>query len=242
VIGVVLSGGLNDGTHGLLVIKRHGGVAMAQRAEEAMVPSMPRSAIQAVDVDYVLPAAEMGAAIARLAREPVKAAANGNGRGGQDVAEAGAAHLRHAEREGREPRFTCPGCGGALWELTDGGILRYRCHVGHGYTAESLLAQHTDGLDGALWAALRALEEGAALRRRLARRARDSRLASIASGYDDQAADLEARAASVRDALLKEVKRSPREPRKRAGRARRPMGDDVQRQIATVGRRRRATS
>jgi two-component system chemotaxis response regulator CheB len=66
VIGVVLTGNLDDGTAGLLAIKRAGGVAIVQDPADAMFSSMPRSAIDHVEVDRVLPIRDIAAALVEL--------------------------------------------------------------------------------------------------------------------------------------------------------------------------------
>jgi two-component system chemotaxis response regulator CheB len=178
-VGVILSGGLDDGTLGMMDIKRYGGITLVQDPDEAMFPSMPRSAIENVQVDRVLSLDEMGPLLARLAREPVPVeegaafmARKNGGDGDSDIAEVGAEDLKTRNMIGPPSKFTCPECGGALWEIQDGKLLRYRCHVGHGYTAESLMAAQGEKLEDALWSALRALEETAGMRRRMANRAR----------------------------------------------------------------------
>ena len=157
-IGVVLSGGLDDGTSGLMEVKRYEGVAAAQDPGEAIFPSMPASAIENVRVDYVLPLDQLGPLLARLAREPVPAEqgaafmSRNNGAEQPDVAEVGTDALKSGDLSMPPSRFTCPECGGALWELENGRLLRYRCHVGHGYTADSLMAAQAEKLEDALWA------------------------------------------------------------------------------------------
>ena len=157
VVGIVLTGGLDDGTVGLIHIKNEGGIAVAQDPSEAVFPSMPRSAVENVNVDYVVPVAEMPALLTRLAAEPLSVGEtmSRRGNGKPDVGEAGnAIFLRE---EGKEPPspFTCPECGGALWEKKDGKVFRYQCHVGHSYTSESLVSEKTEELEGGLWSAVR---------------------------------------------------------------------------------------
>ncbi|HZR81705.1 MAG TPA: chemotaxis protein CheB [Candidatus Binatia bacterium] len=211
VIGVVLSGMLNDGTHGLLAIKRGGGVAIVQHASDALYPSMPLSAIANVPVDHVARVDEIPALLAEHVR-------NGARPGGAKMARKDVAGKENAafdgngngdERElGAPAAYACPDCGGALWELEEPGLLRFRCRVGHGYTDQSLLTAQDENLEDALWTALRALEETAALRRRLAGRmadhaARGGRdgLEAIATGYVERAEDAEARARVIRSVL-----------------------------------------
>ena len=201
VIGIVLSGGLDDGTHGLELIKRHGGIAIVQDPEEAIQPSMPLSALRHVEVDHILRAGEIGETLSQLVAEEVEVEPHDNATKEQpDVAEGTAQNEKIAE--GRPPSpFTCPECGGALWELEGGSVLRYRCHVGHGYTADSLLVDQSDSLENAMWAALRALEEHGMLRRRLAEHALQSgrRLEARTLELDAKATEL--RASTIRRLL-----------------------------------------
>jgi two-component system chemotaxis response regulator CheB len=202
VIGIVLSGGLDDGSHGLDLIKRHGGLAIAQDPEEAIAPDMPLNAIQNVEVDYILKAAAIAHRLPRLVTEQVGNVPwddNGHGEGRPDVAEGTAANIDKVT--GPPSEFTCPECGGTLWELEGGRLLRYRCHLGHGYTANSLVADQSDSLDNALWTALRALEEHSMLRRRMAEHARDKGLKVPARHLEHEAKQAELRASTIRQLL-----------------------------------------
>src|SRR4051812_24852941 len=114
VVGVVLTGGLDDGTVGLIHIKNEGGIAVAQDPSEAVFPSMPRSAVENVEVDHVVPVAEMPALLMRLASESLSEGATmPRGNGKPDVAEAGKAVLLQEQAAGPPTAFTCPECGGA---------------------------------------------------------------------------------------------------------------------------------
>ena len=206
VIGIVLSGALDDGTHGLDLIKRHGGLAVAQDPDEATARGMPLSAIQNVAVDHILRLSEMAARLPDLVAEPVEAPLGPRATGAIDVAE-GAAYLRN----GILSKFTCPECGGALRELQDGRVLRFRCHVGHGYTADSLLVDQRAGLDDAFWSALRALEEHSMLRRRMAEFALLSGRQREAKDHERDARNTERRASEIRRILYAE-RPAPVEP------------------------------
>ena len=207
VVGVVLSGGMDDGTLGLTHIKKNGGIAIAQDPAEAVFPGMPSSAIAHAAVDYVLGAAEMPALLSRLASEALPKGAlamsrPGNGR--PDVAEAGTARLLTNDNPGPPMSVTCPACGGALWEVKDGKLKRLQCHVGHSYTELSLMAEKDGALETALWSALRALEENADLRRRMARHSGGpiGPMGEMARRYERQAQDAENRAAVLREVLV----------------------------------------
>lgn len=206
VIAVVLSGGLNDGTHGLDLVTRHGGVAMVQDPSEALFPSMPLSAIQAVEVHHVLRAAELGPAIAARVHEPI-AAPVPPGDDRPDIAEAGSS-LEQATPPGDRSLYSCPECGGALWETNDERtrLLRFACHVGHAYSAEALAASQVQHLDNALWTALRALEEHASLYRRMAARTEGAGLFDLARKYGEQVDHTEQRAAMIRDVLAQRTR------------------------------------
>lgn len=165
VIGVVLSGSLDDGTTGLSVIKSRGGLAYVQDPKEAIYRGMPESALMRVKMDGVLPAREMGAELAQRVRETVdgcgvpplslideveaKAA-----RAGERVA----ASLPEVVDVTNPSKFACPDCQGVLFSLDERGM-RYRCRVGHAWTAQALFQQQSQEIEQALWAGLRALEE-----------------------------------------------------------------------------------
>ena len=204
VIGVVLTGSLDDGTAGLAAIKEAGGIAIIQDPEEAFAPSMPRSAQQYVDVDHVLPLKEIAPLLVSLTREGVDEAMPARGPHLRPLeADSGEQPIAFSpeDRPGRLAVVTCPECHGNLWESEEGGILRFRCRVGHGYTADSMLAAHTDTVDRALWFALRALEERVALTRKLADRARARKHNWVARAFDERAMAAEEHVAAVREVL-----------------------------------------
>ena len=170
-IGVVLSGGLDDGTAGLQVIKDLGGTAVVQDPNDAAVPSMPVTAARHVEVDYIVPIGEMGSLLARLAAMsvPTRAAAV------QSTVEV---EVKIAKQHkpldagvlqlGAPSPIACPECHGVLLQVAAQGILRFRCHTGHAYSIETLVAAVDEGIETALWNAVRALEEGQMLLRQLA--------------------------------------------------------------------------
>ncbi|HWT02244.1 MAG TPA: chemotaxis protein CheB [Pyrinomonadaceae bacterium] len=166
VVGVVLTGSLDDGTHGMRAVKRRGGTSVVQELTEALYPGMPRSVIQNVEVDYRLTIAEIAPLLVRLAHEP--AGEEGAAPVPDDLeTEAKIAEqnmdtmemLESVEKLGKLTTYTCPECHGSLWELREGGMLRFRCHTGHALSAESMVAEQSEQLEAALWSALRALEE-----------------------------------------------------------------------------------
>ena len=211
VIGLVLSGNLDDGTAGLLTIKQRGGITVVQSPETAQYPGMPRSAIAHVPVDHVVPLEAVADLLVRLTSEPVPAlAARGAGR--RTPLPTGDGEEAAADRStqpGVPSTMTCPECHGTLWEVREGDLVRFRCRVGHAYTAETLLAQQADQIEGALWTALRALEEHAALARRLAERAGTRGQTTSAAALTEQAMDAEHHASSLRQVLDSGVRGQP---------------------------------
>jgi two-component system chemotaxis response regulator CheB len=162
VVGVVLTGMLHDGTAGLDFIKRCGGIAVVQDPQEAEYPSMPETALRNVAVDYAVPLAMMAPLLDELTRttapqpaisipEDLKQEAA--------IAERVVGTTEDVSKIGRPVPLTCPDCGGSLWEVTHGNVLRYRCHTGHAFTANSLLQDSQHNLEETLWVALRMMEE-----------------------------------------------------------------------------------
>jgi two-component system chemotaxis response regulator CheB len=166
VIGVVLSGLLDDGTSGLWSIKRLGGVTMVQDPEDALYDSMPVSALQQVDIDHVVRAGDMAATLSALLAESSstpKTALNEEvwHRLGLEVsiAAGGRAFEKGVMNLGTPSTFACPECHGVLVEFGEGVLMRYRCHTGHAYSASALLSQITEQTEQVLIQGQRALEE-----------------------------------------------------------------------------------
>lgn len=187
-IGVVLSGNLDDGSAGLADIKRRGGLAVVQDPEEADSPSMPRSAIETTDVDFILPAQKIGPKLVELAAvetiEKVQLISNGN---------------KNMEATGQV--YSCPECGGVLEEQKEGEMVRFRCRVGHMYSPESLMADQTVATERALWAAIRSLEEQAEFSERLARSSREKKRSRLARRFGEKAQSSREEAALLRRLL-----------------------------------------
>lgn len=161
VIGILLTGYLDDGTSGMKAIKRCGGTCIVQDPDDAEYPDMPRNALNNVKVDYCLPISEMGGLLYQLIpqkllkRIPVP----------EDVlieakiAERTLSDLPSVNKLGNQVPFNCPGCGGVLWQVGKDSDLRFRCHTGHAYTAAYLLAEQTNKIEETMWTALRMFEE-----------------------------------------------------------------------------------
>ena len=211
VAGVVLSGTLDDGTAGLQAIKMRGGLALVQDPEEALFSGMPRSAVENVAVDAVEPIAGLAETVVRLAgpaaREEAFMPADTGDVREEDILEedVAVAEMRldalEGRREGKPSGFSCPDCHGVLWEIEEGELVRFRCRVGHAYSPDSLFASQSEGLEEALWTALRALEESASLAERLHTRSAERGHTLSAQRFAEQAQDARQRASIIHRAL-----------------------------------------
>jgi two-component system chemotaxis response regulator CheB len=208
VIGVVLTGMLDDGTSGLMVIRAHGGVPIVQDPQTAMFSAMPRNALEQVPDAKALPLEEIPAELLRLVREELPGEPEPADRPGSleeketRLLELEMPQMENDERPGRPSAFACPDCGGVLWELEENGFLRFRCRVGHAFTARHLSVEQQHAIETALWSALRALEESGALYKRLAERATKGRQPQSASRFQERADNTEQNARVLREFLV----------------------------------------
>lgn len=209
VIGVVLSGALDDGTSGLWSIKQLGGIAIVQDPQEAAFGSMPLNALERVDIDYRLPAKEIGPLVARLAGTGARRASrsseeiNKRIRIETEVAASTNAFKRGIMEYGALAPFTCPECHGALVEIIEGPLIRYRCHTGHGFTTSALLAGITESVEPALWEVTRALEECVMLLDHMGRHLADAGRSDDARRFAQKARETEARARALQELTIK---------------------------------------
>lgn len=210
VIGVVLTGALDDGTAGLWTIKLRGGTAVVQEPSEALINAMPLNALSNVEVDHKLPLAEIGPLLGRLVEQPAPVA--------REIPEDEQRKTRHEiriaeEEDGLEENvmqfgelspFTCPECRGVLAELREGKIVRFRCHTGHAFSANSLLEGANEQVEARLWDAVRALDESVMLLNRMGEeftKAGDLRAAELCF---QQAREAHERSQPIRDTAMRE--------------------------------------
>ena len=170
-IGVVLTGMLDDGAAGLKAIKECGGIAVVQDPADAEAPSMPISALEAVDADHVVALDALGPLLGKLARSaPKKGSPMEQEKWRREDLRglSGQAMMENLQAIGSLSSFTCPDCGGSLFELNDNRPVRYRCHTGHAFSLRSLASLQEELIDSAVWTSVRALQESEAVFRRLA--------------------------------------------------------------------------
>lgn len=202
-VGVILSGMLDDGVAGLWAIKSSGGISIVQDPKDAAFPEMPINAMQRVKIDYVLPREKIARLLSQLATQPVprqRKTANAD----KLELETEFTMMQHRMKDmaklGQPSVFSCPSCGGTMWELQDGELIRYRCHTGHAFSPEALLEEQSQVVEDALYSALRALQEKTAVYRRLAEQIGNKRSKEKAR-YEKLADEQDQNAAALRKLL-----------------------------------------
>jgi two-component system chemotaxis response regulator CheB len=176
VIGVVLSGALYDGVAGLLAIRAARGIAVIQDPQDALVAALPLHATEVAGADHIVPAAGLAPLLADLVRRP--APQKGDAPMTDPIDQMPEVQIKDQEaqvngnRRGALSVFTCPECGGSLWQVDEKNVVRFRCHVGHAYHGEALLAEQTEILEAALWTAVRTFKDKTVLARQLANQER----------------------------------------------------------------------
>lgn len=211
VVGVVLTGMLNDGASGLAAIKARGGTTVAQHPLDAEADQMPLAALEATEVDYVAAADDLAPTLLQIVGTPVGASLPATDTLRLEVeiaagARLGSAHLREL---GEPSALSCPECQGVLSEINGTRPLRYRCQIGHGFTAE-FLASRIDDVDEAIRVAMRIMEERVTLVERMARDARETGRRAVADLYDARADEYRRYAATLRDAAVSSMNMAAR--------------------------------
>lgn len=213
VVGVLLSGLLNDGAAGLSAIKRCGGLALVQDPQDAIADEMPLAGLRAVTADLIAPSDRIGDVLSDLAREAAgpRVPIPPEIRLEVDIAAGERVDSGVLRRIADPSALPCPQCGGVLSEVREPGPLRFRCQVGHAVTAEVLAAEQENAVDEALRVALRVIEERAELVARMAADGRNAGRRAVAEMYQERAEEYRRYADTIRRAVLMSMKQA--EPR-----------------------------
>ena len=204
VVGMVLSGMLDDGSAGLIEIRTRQGLAVVQDPEDAVFQDMPRNALAHAGADYTVPQSQLAALLTRIVKEtgdqdwfepPQKLSREG------EASEISTNGNQDDEKPGTPSNFSCPDCGGVLQQIEDDKALRFRCRVGHALSATTLLTAQSDNVEQALWSALRALEEKAEMARKLKDYSLSRNFKSVPLKFEEEAKQLEADADIIRKML-----------------------------------------
>jgi len=203
VIGIILTGMLEDGVSGMQAIKRSGGTCIIQTPNEAKYPDMPNAVLKNLDPDYIIPVASMGEAIANTIRNPPKKTKIPLAvRKEAEIAERVHVGMSHLKEIAEPSLLSCPDCGGGLWEITSDNITRYRCHVGHAFTENGLLHSMQATTESALWTALRIIEERRNLLNTLAEKEKTRGNKTIAKRYATRIRELDLQIRHLKQVLF----------------------------------------
>lgn len=202
-VGVILTGTLGDGASGLWAINQTGGMTVVQDPKDAAFPEMPQTALKRMQPDHITQLRDMPGLLHSLVHRPASAAiaASDNLRYEVEIARSGRASMNGMDWFGARSVLTCPDCGGIMWELKDGDMSRYRCHIGHAYTEETIVTGVDERLKRAMATALRALEERAALVSKLRDEAGERGRFELANSWSMRVREFEREADVIRDAI-----------------------------------------
>lgn len=213
VVGVILSGALHDGVAGLLAVRAAGGVAVVQDPDDAWMGALPRHASDIAGADHIVPVAALPRLLVDLVGQPgvpggesamIDPLENMPQRVLRDMTAQEEGH-----RQGKLSVFTCPECGGCLWQVDEAEVTRFRCHVGHAFHAEKLMEEQSQTLEAALWTAVRTFREKGVLARQLAGQQRARGDAASAERFDEEARTADRYGSLIRQCLLPSVDAAP---------------------------------
>lgn len=205
VIGVILTGALDDGTAGLWRIKFNGGIAVVQDPADAEAPSMPQNALREVQVDYCAPVDDIAGLLVKLSSEEIenaevmkdeKTKIEINIAAEENALQQGSMNL------GELSPYTCPECHGVLSKIMDGNIARFRCHTGHAYSTDTLMATLTEKIEDGLYNAIRGMDESILLLNHIGDHYAEANQPNLAAIYFKKAREAEERSNLVRKAVL----------------------------------------
>ncbi|HTE12126.1 MAG TPA: chemotaxis protein CheB [Chitinophagaceae bacterium] len=203
-IGVIFTGLLNDGTSGMMSVQECGGVTIVQDPNEAEFPEMPNSVLSTIKADYCVSIQKMPGIINKIVTGPkrkkvkippsiITEAA---------ISEKAATGIKVVSQIGSQSPFTCPDCGGALWEITDKGNHKYRCHTGHAYSASDLSLKQSEEQEAALWVAIRTMQERLVLLEKMKNDGSKKGMETLIVLHNNRIADLQNHIQKIKDILL----------------------------------------
>jgi len=205
VIGVILSGALDDGTAGLWAVKSYGGTAIVQDPMDAEVSSMPENALREVQVDYCVGVSEIAGLLVRLSQEKhqnTDVMKDEKTKKEIEIAAEENALKKGIFNLGELSPFTCPECHGVLSRIRDGNISRYRCHTGHAYSTDTLMAAITEKIEDSLYSAIRGMDESIILLNHIGDHYAEANHPKLAALYFQKAKEADTRSQLVRKAVL----------------------------------------
>ncbi|HSU49071.1 MAG TPA: chemotaxis protein CheB [Segetibacter sp.] len=193
VIGIILTGYLNDGTAGMSAIKKSNGYCIVQDPNQAEYPDMPISVLETMEVDYCVPLDKMGETILSIiqhAPPEIKVTQNEVLKEAQ-IAERTMTDIETVAQLGQQALYACPDCGGGLWDISGSEIKRFRCHIGHAYSEKDLLIKQEESIESTLWVALRMMEERKMLYKKISSDESNKGLLRLSISHEQKADELE---------------------------------------------------
>lgn len=203
-IGIVLTGLLDDGASGMEAIKICGGTCIVQDPNEAEYPDIPLSVLKEIEVDYCVPLSEMGAIVSNVInnKKVIKTIIPEYLVKEVKISEEGIGTIKEMTELGQSSSFSCPDCGGVLFELDKGSVTRYKCHIGHSYSINDLLGKPNKSLESTLWVALRIIEERKKLLTQLSERDISRGYSRAALNYSEKIAELDKHSDNLKTVLF----------------------------------------
>jgi two-component system chemotaxis response regulator CheB len=203
VIGIVLTGFLNDGTAGMESIKRSGGICIVQDPNEAEVPDMPLNVLNNLQVDHSIGLGKMGKILSNIFQSnPVATVPPPDVVAEASIAERMVVGIDRVEDLGDRSVYTCPDCGGGLWEVQGDTLNRFRCFTGHSYTEDELGIRQGANVEHSLWIAVRMMEERRNLYNKIAVEHQKRGLSRIGTTYQNNADNLKEHVDTLKQVLV----------------------------------------
>jgi two-component system chemotaxis response regulator CheB len=204
VIGIVLTGSLDDGTTGMMAIKRSGGTSIVQDPNEAEYPDMPLSVLDNMEVDHCVSLSQMGDLIFQLTQSaPEEIPAPQDIIIESEIAERVVVDYENVKQIGEKSIYACPDCGGGLWGIeSEKGITnRYRCHIGHSYSEKDLVVKQGEILESTLWVALRIMEERGTLLKKMEKDNSKKGFLKMATSYREKFENIQRHVDQMKEVL-----------------------------------------
>jgi two-component system chemotaxis response regulator CheB len=203
-IGIILTGLLDDGRSGMLAIKKCGGTCIVQNPNEAEYPDMPLAVLNNMEVDYCGSLAEMGTVIREIIKHPPQEKFDipADIKAESEIAEKVAIGVERVADLGDPTLYSCPDCGGSLWQITENNMNRYRCYIGHAYSENDLVSRQGENMEATLWIALRMMEERRNLLQKMEQDARRKGFMRIASDHHHRSVDLQKHIDKMKEILF----------------------------------------
>ena len=210
-IGVIITGLLDDGMAGMVSIKKCGGICIVQDPNEAEYPEMPLSVLNRVEADYCISLADMGFTLEHLTRNGLvqNSSIPDEIRKEAEIAENVATGAPNVAPLGEQTVYTCPDCGGNLWNITHDNVSRYRCHIGHSYSENDLIVKQASQLESTLWVALRMMEDRKNLLGKLGRDSRKRGAITIATAHEEKEKELQRHIEKLKEILFLTQENNP---------------------------------